>query len=355
MTRRSAAIVLATAVSLGKPAFGYAQSATPAWEIEGHGGGAAVASVTSATKTAPPLGPSILTSGPQFPGRQAPSWFFGDGASQLNGALAAFHLSAAVTPLDSAFNPLGSGKGAGGARVTRRLTSSFGIEVSVDVIAGSTSAVSSLKAAAQSASSSFQSTFATFLTTGPFTGVAVDSTNSVTGGAGLELATTAALRWHLAPHASWSPYVTIGGGLMTRPGSLASATLDGHYQFSILGATPIDERDHAVVHYQATTSPIVVAGFGISHALGSAWAVNLDARVLIGAADSALRLDAAPSGVTSNLAGFVELDTVPTVQFSNNASTGRQSTLGGSLSGFTVVSGGVSARTLVTFGLARRF
>ena len=348
--------VLSTSASAQSAGSTGGASGTPLWEIEAHAGASTSASLTSALVSTPPLGASILTSSPTFPARQVPSWFFGDGASQLNGASAALGLPGRVTPLDVAFRALGSGIVSGGVRISRRLTSRFAAEFSLDVIAGSSS-LSDLRSASASAADSFKTTFAGVLSSGPFAGVTIDSSSAVAGGAGRALATTGALRWRLAPGASWSPYATFGGGVLLDSGSLPSATLDGRYQFQILGAFPIAEADHVVLRYQSSAAPVAVAGFGLTHGLGGgAWALNVDARVFFGSSGATLRLDAAPSVTTGTPAGSIEFDSSPALQFSNNPATGRQSTLSGSaLSGFTLLSGGVNARVLVTVGLVRRF
>ena len=55
-------------------------------------------------------------------------------------------------------------------------------------------------------------------------------------------------------------------------------------------------------------------------------------------------------------AGFIESFTYPSIQFSNNPSTGRVSSLGApGLSGFSALTGGVQLHGLVVIGLYARF
>ena len=59
-----------------------------------------------------------------------------------------------------------------------------------------------------------------------------------------------------------------------------------------------------------------------------------------------------PSFARTGPAGFVESFTNPAIQFSNDPSTGRRSTLSApALQGFEVFSGGIQTRTLVTVGV----
>lgn len=314
-------------------------------------------SIASGTAKVPAPGATILTSSPTFPSRQVSSWLFGDGAALLNGASAALGVASQVTPLDAAFAALGAGTGAGGGvRLTRRVTSRFDLEFSLDLIAGSSTSAANLSSAGAAASSSFKSTFADLLVTGPIDDVSIDSSSAATGGSGRDLVATGAVRWRLGTMAGWHPYATFGGGVATRTGALASVAVQSHYQFSIAGQVPIDETDAVVLHYSGAAAPVGVLGAGLSRSLAHDWIVNVDARVFVGGADAQLRLDASPSRVTGTPAGFVETFTSPALQFSNNPSTGRQSTLSGpAISGFPAFSGGTAIRTLVTFGIAKRF
>ena len=345
-----AALVL---VTIAAPA----RAQQPAWTIEGHGGFMTTGSLSSGTASVPPPGANILTSSPTDPSRQVSSWFFGDGASLLNGASAAFGAASRVTPLDAAFAALGVGTGAGGGlRVTRRISPRFDLEFSLDVVAGSSSAATALQAAGAATSASFTATFTALLASGPFDGVNVNATSTAGGGAGRDLVTTGALRWRLGAMAGWDSYATFGGGLVTRTGSLASVAVQGHYQFSVLSQVPIDETDSVVARYAGHAAPVGVVGAGLSRSISGDWLIDVDARVLIGGSDSRLLLDASPSRVTGTPAGFVESFTSPAVQFSNNPSTGRQSTLSGpAINGFAAFSGGTAIRTLVTVGIAKRF
>src|SRR5437870_3892869 len=70
------------------------------WEVEGSVGLVAARTAGDGTWTLPPAGGALVTSSPTSPTRQVPSWFFGDGASLLNGVSAQFGISARIAPLE---------------------------------------------------------------------------------------------------------------------------------------------------------------------------------------------------------------------------------------------------------------
>src|SRR5207244_869374 len=100
----------------------------------------------------------------------------------------------------------------------------------------------------------------------------------------------------------------------------------------------------------------VLLGGGLRRDLSSRVALTIDARWLMGPDSTRVQIDAQPSSVHGTPAGFVESFTNPVVQFSNDPSTGRQSTLSGPpVRDFTLFRGGVQARGLVTIGAVIQF
>ena len=87
------------------------------------------------------------------------------------------------------------------------------------------------------------------------------------------------------------------------------------------------------------------------------WGVRIDGRVLIGPHTARILIDADPEVASGAPADFVESFTTPSIQFSNNSSTGRESSLGGPpLEGFEAfVVDGLRARILITAGVFVRF
>jgi hypothetical protein len=357
MTR--AAIVLTATALLASGRSADAQTQAPPahpWEIEG-AAGIGTGFLTNGSTSLPAPGAPIATSSPIFPSRQASSWMFGDGAVLLNSVNAAFGLGARVQPLDSALQALGldSTSAAVSFRVRRGMSERFALELSVDVLSGSAHLPDALVSATTATRDSTKAALSALFSTGPFANVSVDGSSSTTNGTNREIATTGALVWRLRPSSSWSPYATMGAGVLAGAGDLPSATIQVNYRASILGNVPIAESDHVTLHYDRQTALIGVFGGGIRHD-ASSWGWRVDARVLVGGTSPRLLLDAQPSVTTGTPPGFIESFTNPAIQFSNNASTGRQSTLGGaSIQDFEAVGAGRETRLLMTFGVFKRF
>ena len=359
MTRGAIAIV--ASALLGSAQSALAQGAGPQatnhpWEVEG-AAGIGAGSLTNGSTALPAPGAAIATSSPIFPSRQTSSWMFGDGAALLNSVNAAFGLTARVQPLDSALQALGldSTGAAVSFRVRRAVSDRFALELSVDVLSGSAHLSDTLVSATTATRDSTKAALTALLSTGPFAAISVDGSSSTTSGTNREIATTGALVWTLRPSSSWSPYATMGAGVLAGAGDLPSATIQVNYRASILGNVPIPESDHVTLHYDRQSAVIGVFGGGIKHE-ASSWGWRVDARVLVGGDSPRLLLDAQPSVTTGTPAGFIESFTNPAIQFSNNPSTGRLSTLSGSMiQNFEAVSAGHETHVLVSVGVFKRF
>jgi hypothetical protein len=328
------------------------------WDVEGYGGVVAARTAGEGTRTLPVAGAPLVTSNPIFPTRQAPSWFFGDGATLLNGVNADFGRSGRIVPLDEAFAPLDSKRVAAlGVRVRRRLNDRLSAEISVDAFTQPEDTTSGLDEAVESARASFRTAFIDLLATGPFSGVSVAASGTTASETRRrETAATLALNARFPPWGAFVPYLTFGGGLLTGSGSLPSASLEGHYRFSVLGEVAIDETDRVSVRYSRGASFVAVLGAGLQRNMSDRWGLRIDGRMLLGPDATRITIDASPATVRTGPSGFIESFTNPAVQFSNDPSTGRRSTLSApALQGFEVFSGGLQTRTLVTIGVVRRF
>ena len=337
---------------------GPASAQHPRWEVEGYGGGVAARTAGDGSPTLPAAGAPIVTSSPTFPSRQVASWFFGDGATLLNGVNADFGNPGRIAPLDASFAPLGSSRVAVvGVRVRRRLGGRMALEIGVDAFTRPEDRSSGFAGAVESARSSFKTAFTDLLATGPFAAVAVDAAGSTAADVRRrETAATLSLNARLARWGSFAPYATFGGGVVTGSGSLPSASLEGRYRFSILGQVPIDETDRVSVRYSRRTSFVAVLGAGLQRDLSARWGLRADARILVGPDTTRVFIDATPSATRTAPSGFIESFTNPAIQFSNDPSTGRRSSLSApALRDFEVFKGGMQTRTLLTVGILRRF
>lgn len=310
----------------------------------------------------PPPGAPITTSSPIFPSWQVPSWFFGDGAKLLNDVNSAFDVAARITPLDAALTSLGiegGGSGLLGVRVAREMRPRLAVEAGLELVMGSASLSEELRDAAERARSSFETAFAGLFASGPFDSVVVDTNTTEGGGAGNEVALTGGLTYTFPAFGGVVPYATAGGGLMLAAGSGPSVAIEGRYRAVAVTdqeVFPIDETDRATVRLGRRTVPIVLLGGGFKRDISGQWGLRVDGRVYLGGQTASLLLDAAPSVASGTPPGSIESLSYPNIQFSNSSSTGRQSTLSGSLDGFeTFAPEGIRARVILTIGLTRRF
>lgn len=285
-----------------------------------------------------------------------PSWFFGDGAALLNGVNEDFSVASRVVPLDGAFHALHPGvAGMVGVRVRRRLTTRYWGEIDVG-LSTPRGVGGDLAAAAEATRASFESAFRDLLASGPFANVNVSATAHAAAGRASDVHATFALNARLPSWRAFDPDVTFGGGILANAGALPSATIDGHYQFAILGQVPIDESDHLTLHDTRGVSVVAVGGAGVTYRLTGRWGIRMDARWLLGPDSTRTVIDTAPSFVRGTPAGFIESFTHPSIQFSNDPSTGRVSSLSAApLQDARVFSGGFQVRTIVTVGIVRRF
>jgi hypothetical protein len=330
---------------------------TARWEVEGYGGFQNRV-VSTGSAILPAAGAPITTSNPTFPSRQTPSWFFGDGSALLNDALGDLGLTSRITPLDGLLGSLGFGDrgAAGGIRVRRSIGPRLSAELSVDVLAGSPVLTNAFRTGVESSRASFDTAFAGLFATGPFAGATVTSTAATANGSGQEVVAAGSIRVPWTPHLGVTPYLTFGVGLLSRRGGLPSATLVGNYQAIVASGVPINETDRVVVRYSQGASAVGVLGAGVRRPLSQRWGIDVDGRLLVGPQPVNVLLDASPTVTQGAPAGFIESFTYPSIQFSNNSSTGRSSSLGGpALQGFAAFSGGVQVHVLVTIGVYARF
>lgn len=339
-----------------------AQPAASRWSIEFHGGVAAGTTPNAGTVSFPPPGAPLVTPNPIFPTWRVPSWFFGDGALMLNNAITDFGLTAHLTPLDGAINARAfriGVSGVAGARIRRAFSPRLALEGTVDLLAESTD-VRDLESALTATPQSFKTTFTALFASGPFVNTAVSADGVIHTQLSREVAATAAINWSLAPSLWLAPYVTGGGGVIAAAGGSSSLTLDGHYQTTIRAGSnpdvPIEEFDHVVVRSSTRTNWIAVAGAGIARGR-STWTMNVDARVLMGPGNHDVIVSATPSSTRGTPSDSITLLSYPALQFSNNPSTGRESTLSGpGVQDFKVFRGaGIQTRTLITVGFAYHF
>ena len=345
-----------TIVLLARPSAVQAQTGARLWELEAYGGLATPQRVEHGLIATPPPGPPIVTSNPIFPSRQASSWFFGDGAALLNAVNAEFGPARRVTPLESVVSAIADPRrGAFGLRLRRKLDDRSSAEFSVNVM-DTIRGQDHLRAGLERVRVSYQAALEDLLGSGPFTGAAVSATATAEIPNRRAIDVTAALNYGLAMWKTLVPYATLGGGVVTSAGRLPSATLEGRYRFLINDEVPIAETDRVTLRYSRRPAGVLVIGGGVRCNLSDRLGVSFDARMLFGADDTRVALDAQPSVVRGTPAGFIESYTNPAIQFSNDPATGRTSTLSGNgIRDFPFFTGEHQRRGLATVGVFVKF
>lgn len=345
------------------PSSAQSSATTRRWQVEAAGGLSLFDLPTTGTSALPPAGAPLATTSPINPSRRVSTWFLGDGSNLLNAVNAEFGIPSRIAPLDTALTTLGltgNNAPAFGLRARRVLTDRLALEVSADLMPGSRELSPSLTAATEAARASFVSAFTGLLATGPFTNTSVTATQAVSNRSSRDLATTVAAQWTFKA-GSVTPYVSIGGGFVHKLGDLPSVTLTGTYRFTIVAtgspAVPINETDTLRLRFDQGRALVGLAGAGVRRSLSDRLGFSIDGRLLLGQQTLALRLDSTPAVTTGTPAGFIESFTTPAIQFSNNSSTGRESSLSGSpLSGFKAFStSGLQTRYIISAGLFVRF
>lgn len=355
---------IAAALILAAPHAADAQTAAippqPRLEIEAYGGLGRLLDAGEATLSLPAAGAPIATSSPMFPSRRVPSWFLGDGAALLNGVNAELGLASRITPLDDAIATIGRGAQSGanmGARLRIRTASRVWTELAIDLSASADTVPDTLMAQVQQTRASFEQAMTSLFASGPFTNTSVTAVATPVSGSWRDLTATLAANVELNPIAGLTPTLTIGAGVVTRTGTQPAVALVGRYSTKILGLAPIDETDAVTIRGVANTAPAIVFGVGVSRSVADRISLRLDARMVAANRTISSNIDAAPINVLAKPADFIESFTNPSVQFSNNGSTGRRSTLSGDALDHAEVarSTRLQARVLVTLGVAFRF
>jgi hypothetical protein len=353
-----------------------AQSTTPGgrWEVEFHGGGGFERAASDGSGALPPAGSTFLT----YQGtatRRASTWYFGDGALLLNQINATFSpalVTGRVTPLDPVLQSAAAAHASGasvGVRVGRAITRRLSVEFTLDAAQGRATFSDEAVAGIEATRASFISALnerTGLLASGlgiVFINPRITSEATIDDERGRQVFTTGALTINLKERGRVIPYATIGAGVITNVGDLPRATLVGNYRFDSLGAAtgywPVNETDTAVLSVAtARQHPFVTVFGGGARILGSnRWGLRADIRAYVSRNTLDVLVDATPQVAASSPLGAIASIFVPSIQFSNAASFGFDSTLSGSrIDGFkTFSSSGMALHVSVSAGYFVRF
>lgn len=256
------------------------------WEIEFHGGGAFVNTLSGGTGSLPaPGGPFTSVTGSTS--RTVSSWYFGDGAKLVNDFLSSFGIPERITPLDSVLNNRLAERGNGGGfgfRVGREITPRFGAEFNLDFTSAPVDLTGGTLAGIEASSDSFVPAFVDgLLSTGPFRSVTAASEFQAATSAGDQIAATGALNINLTTRGRLTPYATVGAGIVMNNGDNATVDLNGSYAFDIRGFFPIAESDSVHMSHVIDDNVFIgVFGGGVKALLTQRSGIRVDARVHVG-------------------------------------------------------------------------
>lgn len=356
MTRLCAALVALLLVPTA------VEAQDDAWEIEVHVGRSFIDALGGGTASLPPPGAPFATT-TSLPSRRVSTWFLGDGAEVLNGALSAIGLSERILALDQLLGaPLAESRDADGigVRVNRDFNRRVSAEVSLDFTTRAVAIAAPVATALETTGASFVSAFGALLEVGPFTNLNVDSTYSVETADATQLVATLAFRINLLSRGRVIPYTTVGAGVIASGGDLPTARLEGRYSFISGGVSPMSETDRVSLTYAVADHVYFgMLGGGANVYLIGRSGVRLDLRVHLGRNPIRTLVSANPGGseeVADALAGAIASFGIPSIQFSNDSELAASTLSGEDITAFEGFRGGRTLRQVaVSLGYFWRF
>jgi len=234
------------------------KSSTPKWEVELHVGLGAPLGTPAGSGTLPSTG---SVSAGQL---SASTFYFGTGASLLNANLASTGASsAAITPLDTVLQTNAISRDAQvlfGLRVQRALTRRLSVSFSGDYVRGNVSFRPSTLTAIEATRSSYITGLQRALASSTLAS-AVTSVSTITDTEpSQQLRATGSLVVDLTENSRFTPFVTVGGGIVIATEKMPTATIVGSSQLG--NDTQIFWTDTAKLHYSQDTQSIVGVGGG---------------------------------------------------------------------------------------------
>jgi hypothetical protein len=343
------------------------------WEIEGHIGGSFFSNPTSGAAQLPPVGASYQVPAPplppEFPGarewppsREVSSWYFGDGSVLFNDARRAlgFLSPVPITPLDPVLTSAGSTRDGGlllGFRVARALNDRLSAEFSFDASLTRVRMTDDARTAIETTSTSFEQAFDSLSGIG-FENV--DSNVTIDREGGGQLNATGALTVNLLTGHRWTPYATIGGGVVSSVGDMPRATLVGKYHVvDVLegtGTNLVDDTDTVSVRYEMNPATILLLGGGFKFDLSPRAGIRGDVRFGIGSNGNRVVVDTEASHAGVSYYSLALLGPNSSAVFSSPGNPRQRSLSGPALSGFETFTGTrYQVDTAITFGYFTRF
>src|SRR5262245_3557375 len=337
------------------------------WELEFVGGGVFPSSGNGGTTALPPPNSTLSGVPPGLAAaRIVSSWYFGDGAAQLNAAIASrlalFRVNPAIVPLDAVLQSRLATRESGptiGFRVSRVLTPRFSAEFTLESVSAPLSLDSNSIAGIEASRLSFINAWYGFIaTTGTPT---VTSVATIDDERGRQLASTGTLLVNLTTGSRLTPYVAVGGGAISNGDRNPSAQLVGRYQFGLgvppgIPTPPLDIYETVTIDIRTAFDNVFafVIGGVVKYPITSRFSLRLDVRDLIHDDSQRTELDATPMTVPNPTSGVI-FGTTPQIAFGSSPIV-RSTLSGGALSHFeTFHATGTVHQVHATGGLIWKF
>jgi hypothetical protein len=344
-----------------------AQTAATHWTVELRGGLGLATNPSAGAGQLPALGAIISpASSTQGPVRAVSSWFFGDGAAQLNSiAASASPPGLRLPPLDAVLTTRSANRGSGGAfgvtisrNLSARLSADFSFDVNVQPLALTSAATSAIERARAGFAATWQPSLAAVSPAGAPPVVTAATTEQVVS-AGGQIEGSGTLTYHPIPGSRFNPFITFGAGILVNVRSTPNSVLTGNYDASVvdprsagLPFAHVNQTDVVRIDAQDGRARLVgILGGGVEKALSPSSGLRFAARLAVGSNHAETTLTASPT----TRFGAPPLDQV---LISNAATTIILPTTltGPSLTGFkTFIGQGLRVEATITVGYFFRF
>jgi hypothetical protein len=352
------------AINAGHPPA--AQTAATHWTLEFRGGFGVSTNPSAGAGQLPGLGAIISpANSTQGPVRAVSSWFFGDGAAQLNSiAASALPPAPPLTPLDSMLTTRSVNRASGstfGFTISRDLSAHLSADFNLDLNNQSLRLTSAAAGAIESTRAAFVATWQPLLAaTSPVAAPMVTASNTEIASAGSQSEASGTLTYRLKPGSGFDPFITVGAGILADHGDTPSSVLTGFYSVSIpfpdpAFATMVTQRDVVTIETAERGSRLVgVLGGGVDKALSPRSGLRFAARLAFGSNHPETAINVSP---TTTIFGPLEPGGVGATIFNAATTILLPGTLSGpSLTGFkTFIGKGTRTESTITAGFFVRF
>jgi hypothetical protein len=360
------------AINAGHPPA--AQAVATHWTLEFRGGFGVSTNPSAGAGQLPGLGATIFpASSIQGPVRAVSSWFFGDGAAQLN-SIAASASAPPLPPLDTMLTSRSANRGSGstwGFTISRDLSAHLSADFNLDRKNQTFGLTSAAAGAIESTRAAFVATWQPLIAeTRPDAllfadGPSVTAWNTEVTGAGYQIEASGTLTYRLKPGPGFDPFITVGAGLLADHAEIPpSSVLTGFYGVNVPEPTAdlgfsslVAQKDMLTINTADRGSRLVgILGGGVDKALSARGGLRFAARLAFGSNHPETTIDATPTTPIFEAHAPPKFNGVFT--FFNAATTViLPTTLSGpSLTGFKTFSGkGTRIETTITVGYFFRF